>query len=330
MMAVRARYTHRRGLRPVERLLSGPRVLSLIGSPFPPIANLALRFPAVAWMLEKLGGLDRRRALPHFASSAFLRSGRRYLADRPISNPVDRVVYFVDTYANYNDHELGYAVLDVLAANGIAVELPAQRPAPLPAICYGDTRRVRRDFNAIVDGLKPWAEQGYTILCSEPSAALALREELVHFVAQAAAERIAQQTDHLMDYLWRLYEQGKLRPVQESLRGPYAYHHPCHAGALEPQSSTLLLLRKWAQVEVVDLNAGCCGLSGTYGLQKQHADLSDRMGQRLQQVLRDLPAIPVVTECASCKMQIEHLSRHVVLHPVKLMAQAYHGDPACA
>ena len=95
---------------------------------------------------------------------------------------------------------------------------------------------------------------------------------------------------------------------------------------LSPESSTLRLLRQWGNVEIKDLNLLCCGLLGTYGLRKRHADLSLRMSQSLRQALQELPSIPVLTEYASCKMQIKHVSNHVVLHPVKVMAQAYEGD----
>jgi len=72
---------------------------------------------------------------------------------KAIEKPVDKVAYFVDTYANYNDHELGFAVLDFLRANSVEVILPKQLPAPLPAIVYGDLRRARRDLSYSVKHL---------------------------------------------------------------------------------------------------------------------------------------------------------------------------------
>jgi hypothetical protein len=66
---------------------------------------------------------------------SFLKAGRKYLAARgPIPQPVDKVAYFIDTYANYNDHELGFAVLDVLRHNGVeAFCRISDRPRCLPS-----------------------------------------------------------------------------------------------------------------------------------------------------------------------------------------------------
>ena len=78
---------------------------------------------------------------------SFLKAGRKYLAScSPVEKPVGKVAYFVDTYANYNDHELGFAVLEVLRHNDIEVVLPKQLPAPLPAIVYGDVETARKDL----------------------------------------------------------------------------------------------------------------------------------------------------------------------------------------
>ena len=148
MTMARAEYVRRKGLRRAEFALSHNRYLSILGSIFSPISNFFMRLPIFKWLLEKVAGMDRRRNLPRFSRSSFLKVGRKYLsACEPIEKPIDKVAYFVDTYANYNDHELGFAVLDVLRANNIEVILPKQRPAPLPAIVYGNVKRARRDLS---------------------------------------------------------------------------------------------------------------------------------------------------------------------------------------
>lgn len=83
-------------------------------------------------------------------------------------NPVDKVAYFVDTYANFNDHELGFAVLDVLRHNGVEVILPDQRPSPLPAIVYGDVRLAKRDLAYSIKHLAQAVREGCKVVCSEP------------------------------------------------------------------------------------------------------------------------------------------------------------------
>ena len=328
MTAARARYAQAKGLRRTERILAHNRYLSMLGGMFSPISNLAMRLPVVKLLLEKSAGIDKRRAMPAFRRSSFLKAGRKYLASQgPIESPADKVAYFVDTYANYNDHELGFAVLDVLRHNNIDVILPNQLPAPLPAIVYGDVSRARKDLTYTVKHLAKAVREGYKIVCSEPSAALCLTQELRHFVAGQDAELISQNTYELMNYLLGLHQQGKLKSPAKSTQEKFIYHLPCHLCAIGNETASIRLLQELCGAKVTDIKAGCCGIAGTFVMQKKNYDLSSQIASRLKETLDKSPAGTVLTECAACKMQIEHLSGRTVSHPIKILAACSRPEP---
>ncbi len=324
LAAARAEYAGRKGFRRAERALSRNRHLSAMGSAFAPLSNAFLGLPVFKWFLERVAGIDRRRSLPGFRRRSFLKAGRQYLAARgSVPNPADKVAYFVDTYANYNDHELGFAVLDVLRHNNVEVVLPRQRPAPLPAVVYGAVRVARRDLSYNVKHLAKLVRSGYKIVCSEPSAALCLKEELRRYVAGEDASLVSQNTVELMNYLQGLRSQNELRPPEQAVQDRFVYHLPCHLCALGDDTVTLRLLRDHFKIDVKDLQAGCCGLAGTFGLQQKNYDLSLRISESLRQALKEAPVHDTLTECAACKMQIEHIAPATATHPIKLIAQAY-------
>jgi len=259
--------------------------------------------------------------MPAFRRGSFLKLGRKYLtSQRPIENPADKVAYFVDTYANYNDHELGFAVLDVLRRNNVDVVLPDQRPAPLPAIVYGDISRARKDLTYTVRHLAKAVRDGCKIVCSEPSAALCLTQELRHFVAGEDATLVSQNTYELMNYLLDLHKQGKLRLPDSATQEEFIYHLPCHLCAIGNETASIRLVQEFCGAKVTDIKAGCCGIAGTFGMQKKNYDLSSQIASRLKETLDKSPAGTVLTECAACKMQIEHLSGRTVSHPIKILA----------
>jgi FAD/FMN-containing dehydrogenase/Fe-S oxidoreductase len=324
MMTARARYVKRRGLRRTERILSQNRYMSKLGSMFWPISNLVMRRPIYGLLLENVAGLDKRRNMPRFKRGSFLKAGRKYLAScEPMENPADKVAYFVDTYVNYNDHELGFAVLDVLRHNNIEVILPKQLPVPLPAMVYGDVSKAKKDLAYNVKHMVRVVRDGYKIICSEPSAALALKLELKHFVPGRDAKLVSENTYELMNYLLNLHTQKKLKPPTKPITNNYVYHTPCHLYALGDGTASIKLLQELYGVKVTDLKAGCCGLAGTFGMQKKNYDLSSQIAAGLKAALEKSPTQNVLTECAACGMQVEHLSDKSVTHPVKVIVQAY-------
>ena len=323
----RAEYARRRGLRRAELILSHNRYLSMLGSISSPVSNFFMQLPVFKWLFEKSVGIDKRRGMPRFRRSSFLKAGRKYLEIcEPIENPVDKVAYFVDTFANYNDHELGFAVLEVLRANGIDVILPMQRPAPLPAIVYGDVKRARKDLSFNVKHLAKAVCDGFKIVCSEPSAALCLKAELRHFVSGPDIKLISENTYELMNYLLGLHTQNKLKRTTKGISEEYVYHLPCHLCAVGSGTASIKLLQELCGVNVVDLKAGCCGLAGTFGMQKKNYELSSKIAAGLKEALEKSSTKYVLTECAACKMQIEHISDCVVRHPIKVLAEAYSID----
>ena len=326
VMEARSQLVAGSGLTATERTLSHNRLLSRMGAAFAPVSNLVMGRGAFKWLLEKTVGMDRRRAMPRFLRGSFIRKGRKYL-DRqgPVDNPIDKVAYFVDSLANFNDHELGFAVVKTLRHNNIDVILPGQLPAPMPAMAYGDVKTARTDLNYSVGQLADVVRRGYKIVCSEPSAALCLRDELRLFVDSEDAKLVAGNTYELMSYLNGLNSESRLSAkVVDPLDGVhYAYHGPCHLCVLGGAGASIELLTSLTHLDVVDVSTGCCGMAGTCGMQKKNYELSLEIGRETADALNAVETGFAMTECGACKMQIEHMTDKKVIHPVKLLARAY-------
>ncbi|MGC9455754.1 MAG: anaerobic glycerol-3-phosphate dehydrogenase subunit C [Phycisphaerae bacterium] len=328
MLELKARAVRRDGLRASERTLAGGEGMSRLGSTFAPVANAVLRLRAARWAMEKLTGIDRRRPMPPFAFGSGVRRLRRKLGRAgPVAEPVDRVVYFADLFASYNDHELAAAVVEVLRHNRVEVVVPRQKSAALPRISYGDVERARDTVRRNIESLLPYVRDGYKVVCSEPSAAVALRKEWPDVMGTPEAEEIAAATWELTGYLLSLREEGRLRDDFQRLDAHLAYHAPCHLKVLGPNQGGPELARSIPGVRVEPLDAGCCGMAGTFGFQKRHFELSLSAGERMLNALGESEAPLGLTECSACAMQMSFATDKPALHPVKLLAAAY-GLPA--
>ncbi|MHC4154014.1 MAG: heterodisulfide reductase-related iron-sulfur binding cluster [Planctomycetota bacterium] len=109
----------------------------------------------------------------------------------------------------------------------------------------------------------------------------------------------------------------------EITAGDFVYHRPCHLSAIGGAGASIELFEELCNISVVDLQGGCCGLAGTFGMQKKNHELSSKISEPLAQALESAQIKYVLTECSACKMQIEHISNCVVSHPIKILAQAY-------
>jgi FAD/FMN-containing dehydrogenase/Fe-S oxidoreductase len=324
MLEARAQYVARRGLTRAEFTLSRAKPTCILNSYTAPIANLLGRFNPFRVVLEKMGGVDRRRHLPTFDFGSFLWR-HKALANGSYwsAQPTDRVSYFVDLFANYNDHSLARAVLAVLQHNGVDVNLPPQTGCGMPAIDYGDLALAKKDVHRNLQHLVPQVRAGRKILCSEPTAALCMQEEYLYLDDSPEARDLAEATWELCSYLLDLHRQGKLKTDFKPLNMNFGYHAPCHIKAMEIGYPGADLVRLIPGVKVTTIERGCCGVAGTYGFQKKNFDMSMKAGEGLFEALRAPEIQYGLSECSTCKMQMEQGSGKYCYHPVKVLAMAY-------
>jgi FAD/FMN-containing dehydrogenase/Fe-S oxidoreductase len=323
IIEARAKLAKYSGFSVTEFALSNNRWISILASTFAPLSNWIMKLGPTRWLLEKTLGFDRSRIFPTFERGSFIKKANRYLQQAGrVANPVDKVVYFADSYARYNDHNLGMAAIHVLRQAGVDVVVPNQRPAPMPAYVYGNLKQARQDMQYNLHMLLPYVQRGFKIICSEPSAAMFLKDELPLLMNSDSARAISAAAVELMEYLNHLEisicPQGNLNPHIPV--GTMYYHAPCHLKSFNGAKNTLELFAK-LNVQIHDLNGGCCGLAGTTGMQTKNRDLCDAIGRPLKDIIDKTTPGAILTECAACKMQIEHLTGKPVIHPVMLLAQ---------
>lgn len=321
IIEARAQIARKSGLPVGEWLLSYNRYLSALGSTFAPLSNWVLGLPIFRRLLEKTVGLDCHRPFPRFERGSFVRKARRFQRQRPGESGLEKAAYFADSFANWNDHSLGFAVVGFLEKMGVQVAVPRQRPAPAPAYVYGNLRAARRDVEYNLRQLAPLVRDGWKVVCSEPTAALCLKEEMRYLADSPEARLVSEHTLELMAYVRQLLEQRGWRGLRlrdECRKIRYAYHAPCHLQALRQESSTPDLLERLG-LKTISLNSGCCGLAGTAGMQAKHYSLAEAVGEVLKKKIAAVNPDIVLTECSACAMQIEYLTGQQTLHPIKVL-----------
>lgn len=311
-----------------EWALARVHLIAPIGNGLSFLANPLLSSPFARWLLEKTIGLARWRKVPKFARDSFLKSMPRRCRTWPRGGgSPPPIIYFVDDYANYFDPELALAFVRVCERQGIPVYVPPEQVSSgMSLFSAGDLDAARQLAEENLRVLGPYAREGHLIVCSEPSAAVCLRREYPYLLDHPDVDAVARQTREAGRYLWDLHQAGRFNVQFHDLPWRVAYHTPCHVRSESPMEPLHQLLGLIPELSVRKVSNGCSGMAGAWGLSQENYETSVRIGWPLIEAMREETLTCGVTECASCKFQMEQGTTRPTVHPLKLLDWAYSGQ----
>ncbi|MCM2374322.1 anaerobic glycerol-3-phosphate dehydrogenase subunit C [Aporhodopirellula aestuarii] len=325
---IKAQYVATNGMPLSDWLVGRLDVVAAIGSRVAWLANFLLRRRSMRWLGENLFGLSAARDIPSLTNETFVRYATRRRWHKSSPHGGLKVVYFVDHYANYHDPEIGRALAEILQHNRIGFYVPVgQGLSGMGRITSGDLKGARRVARRNVRILADAVRQGYTVLASEPAAALCLKHEYPNLLDSEDAHLVARHSHEACEYLWSLHEEDRLELEFQRIDHRVIYHQPCHSRVLDRESSAARLMRLIPGLEVETIHKGCSGMAGTWGLQRKNYRNSLRIGWPMISAVRRAGDAAPATECSACKLQMEHGGNYSAVHPLKLLAHAYGRMP---
>ncbi len=325
MLEAKAQRVAAHGLSRIDWFLSRLHTWGNFGCRVSPAINLLLQTRLGRWLLEKSVQIARQRKLPRFARRPFLQTARRKWLMPPASFAAPRpVIYFVDHYANYHDPDLAEAFCRIVEHQGLRVHVPpGQRPSGMALISAGDVEAARPLAEHNIRTLVEFAREGCPIVCTEPTAAVCLRQDYPRILNDGEAGLVAGQVIEAGEFLRQIDQQGNLRRNFSVLSMSAAYHAPCHLKALGAGEPLADLCDLIPGLEISRIEHGCSGMAGVFGLSKANLAESLAIGHDLiERMATDRFGVGM-TECSACKMQMEQRTTRPTVHPLKLLALAY-------
>jgi Fe-S oxidoreductase len=294
-----------------------------LASTVPHFANLLTQTPWLARLLKTMAGIAPESTLPPLAAQPFT----RWLQQRaPQTNTGRRVILWPDTCNNYFRPETAQAAVAVLEDAGYQVEIPRQTLCcGRPLYDYGMLDRAKRQLREILQALAPEIQQGVPIIGLEPSCVAVFRDEIGNlFPNDLDAQRLQKQTFLLSEFL-----------AQDDSFAPTPWPHKalvhghCHEKAVIGLADELTLLTKMG-IDAQVLDAGCCGLAGSFGYEAHHYDISMRVGERvlLPAVRAAPPESLIIANGFSCREQIDTHTDRQALHLAEVLHMARQAPAA--
>ena len=318
----------RKGTPLSARLFGNARRVNRLGSLFAPMANAAGRSAFVRGLTERLSGIDRRRPLPTFARQSL---GAWFRKRTPQgSGARGEVIFFGDSFSSYSEPEIGSASIDLLERAGWRVRLVDDVCCGRSLISKGLLGAAKQRHAQLLDRLAPAALSGVPIVGCEPSCVFTLKDELVSLSrGDQRAVAVARQARLVEELLVDAIDDGSLSTPQAPSPKPVLFHGHCHQKAASALSPTVRLLERIPGAQVSVLDAGCCGMAGSFGFERNHYDLSMQIGEmRLFPAVRSSPDALIAATGVSCRQQIAHGTGRRAEHPVTLLHRAIMTEPS--
>lgn len=306
-----------------ETLLCNTDIVGTMATKMAPVVNATLQFaPFKTVFLHGIMAIDQRRTLPSYASQTFEKWYRKNEASRQGKFP-HQVSFFHGCYINYNYPQLGKDLIKVMNAIGYGVQLlDGEKCCGVSKITNCMPKEARRQGVANVKAMHRSVQQGRDIIACSSTCTFTMREEydhLLHIENSVARDHLSLATR----FIYRLVESGAVKLVfKPDFRKRLAYHTPCHMERLGWAIYSTSLVRMIPGVDFVMLDSQCCGIGGTYGFKTENYGISQKIGAPLFQQIEDTHADYVVTDCETCKWQIEMSTSAKVMNPISIMAEA--------
>ncbi len=296
--------------------------ISRLAQPFAFLVNPLLSSPV--GKAVSLLGIHPQRRLPTFARQTFTSwyTRNRSSGQKPAQQGA---VFFYDTYLEYNYPHIGQALVKIFNKAGLELTvLKGKVDSGRPAYSKGVLKKARGLAQKNLELLAPYAAKGIPIIGCEPSVMVMLKKEYPDLVPGERARQVSRAAMLAESFLLREMDSGRILFEFDGIPRKILYHGHCQQKAHFGTQDTLELLRRIPESTVEQIEAGCCGMAGAFGYEKEHYQLSlDIAELGLAPRIREADQETII--CASgtsCREQIDHTTTRKASHPLEIFADA--------
>jgi Fe-S oxidoreductase len=219
------------------------------------------------------------------------------------------------------------AAVEVLENAGYHVTIPRrQLCCGRPLYDFGFLKTAKRLLEETMDALQPELEEGVPIIGLEPSCVSVFRDELAGlYPAHPAAKRLKESTMTLSEFLVR---ENVPLPAMKAKALMQAHCH--HRAIMKINAEEEVLKKIGLDLETPD--AGCCGMAGAFGFEREHYEISMRVGERLilPKVREASLDTIIVADGFSCREQIAQSTPRRALHLAQVLQMAMRKERGLA
>ena len=315
-----------------SRLIAHITSIYKLGSLAPGIFNFFQENKLLSGMIKRMLGFAPLRNIPLLYKSTFKAWLQGYDGNKACNgeNFHSKNVYlFADEFTNFNDVEIGIKAIKLLNAFGYHVTIPDHTESGRTFLSKGLIRKAKKLANTNVQKLEDLVSEASPLIGIEPSALLTFRDEYPELVdpgLRDAARELAKHSFLFEEFISSQFAVGSLQSdsLFTAKTARIKVHGHCHQKALASVVPTLKMLSIPQNYQVEEIKSGCCGMAGAFGYEKEHYDISIKVGELVlfPEVRKTDDDVIISAPGTSCRHQIFDGTGRKALHPIEVLYDA--------
>ncbi len=309
-----------------------------LGAIVPGLYNFAVTNSFIGNTIKKVSGFAVQRSMPTLYKETLQHWYRKHKGkdkvpsskpnpQSPNSKPLT-VYLFCDEFTNYNDTETGIKAIKLLEKLGYAVVIPNHIESGRTWLSKGLLREAKTIANQNIDLLKNVITSATPLVGIEPSAILTFRDEYIDLATDAnfeAAKKLAKSVFTIEEFIAAEIDKGNIsKELFTQEKKSIKLHGHCQQKALSSVAPSVKLLSLPENYTVETIPSGCCGMAGSFGYEKEHYDISMKIGELVlfPTVRKQAPDVIIAAPGTSCRHQVKDGTGRKALHPVEILYAA--------
>ncbi|MCK9291319.1 MAG: FAD-linked oxidase C-terminal domain-containing protein [Bacteroidales bacterium] len=315
------------------RMIAHIADINHFGSFLPGLTNFFLSNRWTATMLKKILGIATERDFPLLHHTTLDNWFRKNSPNIKGTYSAGSLLLFNDEFTRFTDTGIGIEAILLLTHLGFDVQLPRHTQSGRAMISKGLLRKARSLADENVERLWSIVSSHRPLVGIEPSAVLSFRDEYPELVSpklRTKAKQLAENCFTIEEFLYQKVQEGKInRDLFTNQPATVFYHGHCHQKALASTKEAVGILGLPKNWIVKEIQAGCCGMAGSFGYEAEHYKLSMKIGElKLFPAVRKLEANNLIAASGtSCRQQIADGTSRIALHPISLLYRALNDHP---
>ena len=297
-----------------------------LASKTPGVYNFMMKNALTSRIIKSVLGVAKERKLPLLYKYTLDAWFKKHHQEGPFKH--GKVHLFNDEFTNYNDVLIGITSIKLLNKLGYQVVIPEHNESGRTYLSKGLLKEAKNLAIENVKSLSKVVSENCPIVGIEPSAILTLRDEYLDLVnddLKAKAENLAENSFLIEEFLASELDKGNIdSTLFTDENKTVRLHGHCHQKALSTLVAPKKMLSLPKNYKVLNIPSGCCGMAGSFGYEKEHYDISMKMGELvLFPSIRKEPNDSIIAAAGtSCRHQIKDGTDRDALHPVEILWNA--------